>query len=211
MNVIDLTQNINEKMPVYPGTDKPLLKQATTIQNDGFAEKLLTMFSHTGTHMDSPAHMIEGAHTLDKFDISKFIGQGTIIDCSKSQIINKKIIKDNIKNKKDLDFILFRTGWSSKWNDVCYFDNFPVLDEDAAIFLTTIGLKGIGVDCISIDAVGSQQMKNHMAILKNDMIIVENLCNLEQLLDMDFIFNCFPLKIEDADGSPIRAVGYIEE
>ena len=38
MKVIDLTHIINEKMPVYPGTDKPKLTPANTYKKDGFKE-----------------------------------------------------------------------------------------------------------------------------------------------------------------------------
>ena len=70
---------ITEKMPVYPGTQPPSLKNANTISDDGFAEKLITMYSHTGTHIDAPKHMIESGLGLDDFDVSKFIGKAVLI------------------------------------------------------------------------------------------------------------------------------------
>lgn len=65
MHVMDLTQTIGETMPVYPGTEQPKLTQTNTIEKDGFKETLLRMYSHTGTHMDAPAHIFPGAPTLD--------------------------------------------------------------------------------------------------------------------------------------------------
>lgn len=59
MKTIDLTHTIEENMPVYPGTEPPKIVEATTVEVEGFAEKLLTLFSHTGTHMDAPAHMLK--------------------------------------------------------------------------------------------------------------------------------------------------------
>jgi kynurenine formamidase len=52
-------------MPVYPGTEPPEFLVPCTIAVDGFTEKKLTLYSHTGTHMDAPAHILEGAPTLD--------------------------------------------------------------------------------------------------------------------------------------------------
>ena len=60
MHVMDLTQTIGETMPVYPGTEQPKLTQTNTIEKDGFKETLLRMYSHTGTHMDAPAHIFPG-------------------------------------------------------------------------------------------------------------------------------------------------------
>lgn len=75
MKIIDLTHFIEEKMPVFPGTEPPRIIQKNTIKKDGFAEKLFTMYSHTGTHIDAPSHMIEGGHSLNDFSIEKFIGK----------------------------------------------------------------------------------------------------------------------------------------
>ena len=67
MKVIDLTHTIREDMPVYPGTETPELSPASSYEKDGFKETLLHMYSHTGTHMDPPAHLYEGRTTLDQF------------------------------------------------------------------------------------------------------------------------------------------------
>ena len=67
MTVIDLTHTIREDMPVYPGTEPPRLTTACTVSQCGYRETLLHMYSHTGTHMDAPAHMMDGAPTLDSF------------------------------------------------------------------------------------------------------------------------------------------------
>lgn len=211
MKTIDLTHKINEKMPVYPGTEKPILKEANTIEKDGFAEKLLTMPTHTGTHMDAPAHMIKGAKTLDEFDISHFSGRGIVIDAQNCiGKISKEFIQSKLKKNYDIDFLLFRTAWSLKWEKDDYFYNFPVFDDEASEYISTLLLKGVGVDCISVDSIDSSGMKNHLTLMRKEILIIENLCNLEKLIDKEFIFHCFPLKIENADGSPIRAVACIE-
>ena len=57
MKIIDLTHTISEDMPVYPGTEPPVLKPANTYEKDGFRETLLSLYSHTGTHVDPPAHL----------------------------------------------------------------------------------------------------------------------------------------------------------
>lgn len=66
MRVIDLTHTIKENMPVYPGTDPPKLIPANSYEQDGFKETLLQMYTHTGTHMDPPAHILkEGQHWMN--------------------------------------------------------------------------------------------------------------------------------------------------
>ena len=60
MKVIDLTHMIESTMPVYPGTEPPIFEPANTYEKDGFKETKITMFTHTGTHMDPPAHLYQG-------------------------------------------------------------------------------------------------------------------------------------------------------
>ena len=67
-------------MPVYPGTEPPILEEANTITRDGFAEKKLSLFSHTGTHMDAPAHMIPNGRTLDSYPVEEFFGRAVMLD-----------------------------------------------------------------------------------------------------------------------------------
>ena len=74
MSVLDLTHTISGEMPVYPGTEKPVLTTACTIETAGYRETLLHMYSHTGTHMDAPAHMIARGRTLDSYGVEKFVG-----------------------------------------------------------------------------------------------------------------------------------------
>lgn len=81
MKVIDLTHIIKENMPVYPGTDAPKFLPASSYEKDGFKETLLQMYTHTGTHMDPPAHLFAGRTTLDQFPIEQFIGKALVIDC----------------------------------------------------------------------------------------------------------------------------------
>ena len=81
MKVIDLTHTISETMPVYPGTEQPRLTPANSYEKDGFKETLLSMYSHTGTHVDPPAHLFAGRTTLDAFPVNQFVGRAVVIDC----------------------------------------------------------------------------------------------------------------------------------
>lgn len=213
MKIIDLTQIISSTMPVYPGTEPPVITNATTIDNDGFAEKLISMFSHTGTHIDAPGHILEGGFTLDQFCAGNFVGNGLVIDISECSIVERDFLekyKTQIEGYAQFDgsdFVLFRTGWDKKWGTEDYFSGFPLLSEDALKWLCNFKIKGIGFDCISADPVDSCDLPNHRIILDKNIIIIENLCNLEQLEGQHFVFSCLPLKIKNADGSPVRAVG----
>ena len=212
MKIIDLTHTIKEDMPVFPGTEQPKLSPASSIEKDGFKETLLTMYSHTGTHMDAPCHVRKNGISLDNFTVDKFVGKALVIDCS--NLDENGIIDISYINKyKDIineaEYILFKTGWDKYWNSNKYFGNYPVIDEDVADYLIKTNKKGIGLDTISLDPIDSVDLNMHHKVLKHDFVIVENLCNLDSLGDKIFTFCALPLKYNNSDGASVRAIGII--
>ncbi len=208
MKITDLSHTITPNMPAYPGTEPPVFDEPTTIDTDGFLEKKITMFSHTGTHLDAPAHILKNTKTLDQMDISQFIGAGCVIDVSAmgQQTITKKYLAAYQGKIEKNQFLLFYSGWSTFWGTDRYFHEYPVLDDEAAVWLTEFELKGIGIDMISFDTIGSQEFNIHKILLGRGFLQIENLTNLDLLITQDFTFSCLPLKISAADGSPVRAI-----
>jgi kynurenine formamidase len=203
--IIDLTHYIEEDMAVYPGTEGPQINDICTIKSHGFREKLIKFYSHTGTHMDAPAHMIDHGKCLDDFEIDKFIGNALVIEITDCKI-RKEVLKGYEDKLENVDFLLFKTGWHKKWGTESYFYDFPTLTLEAANYLTNFSLKGIGVDAISVDPVEESEFVVHNVLLNESMVLIENL-NLDGTKNEDqFLLNVLPLKIKKADGSPIRAV-----
>lgn len=209
--VLDLTHPLSEGMPVYPGTEGPTIRQANTVARDGFAEKLLTMYSHTGTHIDAPAHMLPGGATLDQLAVGHFVGRACVLDVEGCSRIDVERLEAQAARLAGCDFVLFHTGWSRHWGHEAYFHDFPVLSPEAARWLATRGLKGVGFDAISVDPVGAMVFENHHILFQAGLILIENLTGLKPLLQRHFLFACLPLKLMEADGSPVRAVAILEE
>ncbi|NLP36484.1 MAG: cyclase family protein [Firmicutes bacterium] len=210
MHIYDLSHTIATNMPVYPGTQPPQIVDAFTHDQDTFWEKKLTLFSHTGTHVDAPAHIIAGGKTLDQFAPEKFFGEAVTIKLCHltAKKIEIKDLKDFAKQLQKASFCLLATGWSRYWGSLEYFAGFPVLSPAAAKWLAQFPLKGVGVDTISIDPVDTDNFLIHKTFLQKNILIIENLTNLESL-PQNCLFTCLPLKIEKADGSPLRAAGIV--
>jgi len=214
MRVLDLTRVISEDMPVYPGTDKPKLNIANTLEVDGFKETLMTMYSHTGTHMDPPAHIYADGATLDVMPITNFVGKGFVVDCTdlaSGDYITMDKINSNISKVEEAEFILFNTGWNKYWGTDEYYGKFPVADKDVINYLANNHKKGFGVDAISIDSMEEETLPSHHVILKNNMVIIENLMNLDQIGNEIFTVCLLPLKWKNADGAPIRAIAILDK
>ena len=215
MKIIDLTHSIKEGMPVYPGTEPPRLMPASSYEIDGFKETMLHMFTHTGTHIDPPAHLYAGRTTLDQFLPSQFLGQALVINCrslKEGDAITMDFLRKYGKKTDNADFLLFNTGWDKKWGSPAYFGNYPCLDDDVLDYVMQGNYKGIGLDVIGLDPIDDINLTRHKKLFKDrDIINIENLKNLDMCGNELFLFSCFPLKIENADGSPARAVAIFIE
>ena len=212
MKVVDLTHFISEDMPVYPGTEGPKLSPANTYEKDGFKETLMTMYTHTGTHMDPPAHLFHGRTTLDQFPIEQFIGRALVIDCTDladGQCVPLSYSTRYGRKAEDADFLLFHFGWDKFWGTDKYFGNYPCLSNEAVDYLIAHRKKGVGLDVIGIDPIADMQLTIHRRLFaQNEIVVIENLTNLDQVGDDLFWFMALPLKHVDADGSPIRAIAF---
>lgn len=209
MEAIDLTHVITESMPVYPDTLPPSLKPANTLEENGFRETLLSMFSHTGTHMDAPAHIFEDGKCLDEYPIGFFTGKAVVIDCrdlGEGDRISRERIERYGEAVREADFILFNTGWDRFWGKPEYFGDYPCLDWDAVECIQECNPHGIGFDTIGIDPIADEKLTIHHALLSQGMVFIENLTNLEKVGESPFTLFALPLKWEKADGAPIRAI-----
>ena len=208
MKVYDLTHTIQNDMPVYPGTEQPQLTTACTIESVGYRETLLHMFSHTGTHMDAPAHMLLDGAALDSYPGEKFAGTAVAVDCRERESISLPLLQSY--DLDGVDFVLFCTGWDKKWGSPDYYEGFPCLTADAAAYLATLPLKGVGEDSISLDPCDSVDFPNHITLLRADFVNTENLKGLDALVGRRFTFVTLPLKFENSDGCSCRAIAMEE-
>ncbi|MCP4655892.1 MAG: cyclase family protein [bacterium] len=186
MKLVDLSHPLSPDMPVYPGTEPPLFTTACSFDEFGFREKKITMYSHTGTHIDAPAHILREGKTLDQFPVDHFVGKALLLDLT--SIKKKHIDLPELAPHQDAlrvaQFLLLHTGWSRFWGTEGYFSEYPTLSPEAALWLGDLGLKGLGLDMISADETGSDDLPIHNS--------------------------CLPLKIQQADGSPVRAVAIMD-
>ncbi len=215
MRVIDLTHLVKEGMMVYPGTDAPTVRPACTLEKDGFRETHLSVFSHVGTHIDAPAHLLKAGRELDAFDAEQFVGNALVIDCRalpEHAPIDMALLRTYGEDLTRADFLLFCTGYDKKWGNGAYFGDFPCLDDEALDFVINGKYKGIGSDTMSMDPMGDAMLPRHKRFLSSgDVINVENLKNLDLCVGEGlFRFVCLPLKYAHADGAPARAIAILE-
>ena len=210
MKVFDLTHVTHNDMPVYAEPNRPDIKKVAIIEENGYQETLISVFSHNGTHMDSPRHMYTKGETLDKLDIENFVGKAYVLELEKgNENIELEYLKKYEDEIKNIYFIIFKSGWSKFWDKKQYYVGYPTLTKEAANYIANTNIKGIGIDMLSVDRYDTSVFEVHHILFEKGKIIIENLTNLENVPEK-FLFIAAQFKYNDADGAPVRAIAIVE-
>lgn len=193
---IDLSLVLTKDTPVFPGEPNIIFRQHANIKENTYNEHQITINTHFGTHIDFPYHMIDNGKKSSDFKIDKFIGKGKVID-----IYNPDL------NVSDEDVFLLYTEHIEKGIDNL-FSNLPSLDEKLIDFLVSKNPKMILLDIPTPD---SYPYPIHKKLLQNDILIVENVCNMKQLIGKKFKIYAMPLNFAEFDGSPCRVFAEVEQ
>lgn len=188
-------------MPVFPGDGAPALVKIADISNDGISNYQINTTMHIGTHMDGPAHMILGGKLLSDYPAEKFFGRGVIVDARGKSSADAELLSSAQIQKGDIVLVCF--SWSTEFQEENYYLNYPEISEAFAMRLAKIGVSIVGLDTPSPDRA---PYGTHKILLKNDILIIENLTNLEQLIGQkNFEIIALPMKLE-TDSAPARVV-----
>jgi len=181
----------------------------------------ITIGTHTGTHIDAPYHFFADGTTVDKLDLTLLTAAPAVVVDVRRKQAHERITWEDLRPYVGRlgrgVAVLMCTGWSKHWNKPSYSDH-PFLDPSAARKLIDIGVRVVGVDAMSPDEVlpgTGDALETHKAILGNGGVIVENLVGLEHVVESgadrrDLRVSILPLSLTDCDGSPVRAVAWIE-
>ncbi len=222
---IDLSQTYEEHMPHFPTHSKFFHNLwGSYWHGDRSLTFQLVMNEHNGTHVDAPAHFVSDAKphahlTIDQVPAVRMIGWGVRLDCrqfKEGESVPESFLAAWESRHGALaagDIVLFNFGWDAHWslrpNNKRYLDDWPGVSLAAAEYLVSKSVAALGVDTISPDPPEALRTKPiHPLVLEKQVLILENLCKLDQLPDF-FLFLALPLKIKGGSGSPVRAVALL--
>lgn len=207
--IIDLTMAISNEIPGMH------VAPAKSVKDDGWNASTLTLYSHSGTHMDAPWHFEVSNQTIDQFDINRFLVDAWVADFTHIKpeelltVAHLGAIADSISTGEGL---LLRTDWSKKLGTDDYRNRLPRIGEELATWMVQKSIGILGVEPPSVADVNNLEevTKIHQILLGGDVIIVEGLCNLSQIQKPKVKLIALPLKVTDGDGAPTRVI-VIEE
>jgi arylformamidase len=209
MQIYDVSVPLSSTTPTYPGDPGIEIKQWRTLASGDAANVSLINFGlHSGTHVDAPAHFIEGGTKIESLPLESLIGEAEVVEVANDiRVIDESFVVANCSGGSRR--ILFKTRNSAFWNNSQdgFREDYTYIEPAAARRLAESGIKLVGIDYLSVEQFKSDHFATHHALLSRGIVIVEGL-DLRAVPSGFYELICLPLKIAggSGDGAPARVV-----
>jgi arylformamidase len=164
---------------------------------------LLRFGSHTGTHVDAPAHFVDGGAGVDALALDVLIGRTLVAELTAPAVVERADLA--ALPLEGHTRLLLKTRNSALWEAPSFSRDYVALSVDAARFLVERGLRLVGIDYLSIEGYAATGHPVHTTLLGAGLVILEGL-DLRRVTPGVYELICLPLALAGADGAPCRAV-----
>jgi len=209
MPIYDVTVPVSNELPTWPNDPAVEISDFSSLSaGDPANVSMLNLGAHTGTHVDAPAHFIEGAAKVESLSLDALIGEAVVIELPEDALaIDEAFVQKHYV--PGTQRVLFKTRNSAFWSEPepQFHTDFTYLDLPAAKWLVEQGIKLVGIDYLSIEKYASEKHETHLALLSHGVVILEGL-NLTGIAPGRYELICLPLRLRSnkGDGAPARVV-----
>jgi kynurenine formamidase len=221
--IIDLTHTLHKSIPTWTGScgfnHEIKLDYADCEAEVKFRVQQVKMHAGIGTHIDSPAHAISGAATVDELELKNLVCPCICIKVPGVKEDFLLSVEDVLAFEKKYgviaegSFLIFYSGWDKHWDEPGKYLNdrkFPSVSEEAVLLFLERRITGLGIDTVSPDGPLSG-FPVHKHLLGSGRYIVENVANANRLPEVGSFALVLPIKAGGLTEAPIRLIGLIEE
>ena len=201
----DLTLTLSSSTLTYPGDTSPSITRTMDLsKGDPLTASHLSLNCHVGTHVDAPAHFIAGGAFLKELPMECFYGPAVVLNLEGKEVIE---VSDLIPHHlPPFHHVLLKTDNSRLLSHPHFSESYCVLSPDAASYLLTKTPRSIGFDYYSLDPLGSpDRFPSHRIVAESNLPVFVCL-DLSELPSGQFNFFGFPLRMENVEASPVRAI-----
>lgn len=192
---------IHAGMAVYKNKEehKPHIQQIRTL-DQGSNESRISLYSHAGTHVDAPYHMIADGYKTDDIPVHQMYGKCMVLDLTHiDDCIDLKDIRKYSFHKGGIVFLKTKNSLEDSFNN-----QYIHLSPEAARYMVKMGVSVVGIDGLSIER-DNPDHDTHLILLQNDVLVVEGL-RLKEVSEGEYTAVIAPLPVVAADGSPARVL-----
>ena len=165
MRILDLTQPMEEGMPVYPGDPLFRSRPAARHETDGYRITELAFGSHCGTHIDLPFHFFEDGENLDSFPLETYSVRTAVLDLtpelekfrygSLPPLILPELLQKFAPAFETAEGVILKTGWSRHWGSPDFMTAFPSFLPETADWLAEQPIRLLGLETPSLSALAN--------------------------------------------------------
>lgn len=199
MEIYDISVPLSSALPVYPG-DPPLSLER--LGGEGPSVSLLTMTTHSGTHLDVPRHLRKIGLAADEIPLNLLMGPALVAEIKDVREIGSRELRH--LPVKGAERLLLKTGSSRLWQQSSFSSDYAALTEEGAAWIVDAGVKLVGIDYLSIEAFPASG-RVHEILLGAGVLILEGL-DLAAVQPGTYELICLPLPVAGGDGAPARAI-----
>jgi len=204
MAVHDISVPLRAGMPTYAGEPGPSLEFPKRLsKGDSSTVSVLTLGSHTGTHVDAPCHFLDGAPAVESMPLEALVGPAYVAEHAGDGHITAADL-EAMSIPPDCQRLLFKTKNGRFWDDSEFHAEFIALAPDAGRALAERGMKLVGIDYLSIERFRASPHEVHETLLASGVVILEGL-DLRRVEAGSYYVVCAPLNVVGAEGAPARA------
>ncbi|PIE75200.1 MAG: cyclase [Deltaproteobacteria bacterium] len=226
--IIDLTQTLTQKIPIWPGDPEFKVTPWATYEKDQYFINNIYIGEHSGTHWGTPNTFIKDARSAEMFTVKELVMPAVVIDIRNlvKEDSNYRLSIADVKNWEEKNnrkvpsgsMVILFTGWQNKWNnpkDFLGIDNkkilhWPGFGGDTVKFLIeNRKIAGLGTDTHGADPGNDEEFGASFAMYEADGIILECLAGLDKLPPYGSIIIVGGLPVEGGSGSPARIIAFV--
>jgi len=201
---VDVSMPLREGMAAWPGDPEFHRDLALSLdRGDPATVSALRMGSHSGTHVESPAHFLAGGTPIDRVPPDVFVGPARVVAVGNPSCVDAADLE--AVDPRPGDRLLLRTANSDRrLLRGPFAGDFVALTADAARLLADRGVALVGVDSLSVGR-ETDGLETHRVLLGAGVCIVEGL-DLSDVAPGPCDLLCLPLRIEGGDAAPARVL-----
>ena len=203
MRLWDISPPVSAASPVYPG-DAPYARRWTArLGVDGAPASVsaITLSPHVGAHADAPLHYDDAGAAVGALDLAPFLGRCRVVHAiGRGPLVTIEHLRHAAAGLPPRVLVRTCERAATVWSD-----DFAALAPDTIDWLAERGVRLVGIDTPSVDPASSTALASHHALRRLDLRVLENLV-LDEVPEGDYELIALPLKLLDAEASPVRAV-----
>jgi arylformamidase len=202
VKVHDISPPVHPGIAVFPG-DTEYQREVSMHVDHGehLTLSAVTSTLHLGAHADAPVHFARGGRSIDAQPLEPYLGPCQVIDVRGRG--GQRIAPEDLDAPIEAPRVLLRTDSFPDPDTWC--DDFRALAPELVDFLADAGCVLVGIDTPSVDVADSKDLPTHARLHARDVANLEGLW-LADVPAGSYTLVALPLRLRDADASPVRAV-----